>query len=103
MMKVGGLWCSPFEIENRLIEHEKILEAAVVAKKDEDGLVKPAAYVVLNGARDATESLEEILVQHCRAGLAHYKYPRWFYFVTDLPKTATGKIQRFRLRNQTQD
>ena len=103
MMKVGGLWCSPFEIENRLIEHEKILEAAVVAKKDDDGLVKPAAYVVLNDAGDATESLKEILVQHCRAGLAHYKYPRWFYFVADLPKTATGKIQRFRLRDQTQD
>ena len=100
MMKVGGLWCSPFEIENRLIEHEKVLEAAVVAQQDEDGLVKPAAYVVLNEASDAGAETEQALISHCRDGLAHYKYPRWFYFVEDLPKTATGKIQRFRLRER---
>jgi benzoate-CoA ligase family protein len=98
MMKVGGLWCSPFEIEARLIEHSKVLEAAVVGHKDEDGLVKPAAYVVLNDANDVGADVEAALVAHCRAGLAHYKYPRWFHFVDDLPKTATGKIQRFRLR-----
>jgi len=100
MMKVGGLWCSPFEIENRLIEHEKVLESAVVAQQDEDGLVKPAAYVVLNEASDAGAETEQALISHCRDGLAHYKYPRWFYFVEDLPKTATGKIQRFRLRER---
>lgn len=98
MMKVGGLWCSPFEIENRLIEHNSVLEAAVVAQADEDGLIKPAAYVVLNNAADAGDATEQALIAHCREGLAHYKYPRWFYFVEDLPKTATGKIQRFRLR-----
>jgi len=100
MMKVGGLWCSPFEIEACLIEHPKVLEAAVVGHADGDGLIKPAAYVVLNDASDAGAALEQALVEHCRAGLAHYKYPRWFHFVDDLPKTATGKIQRFRLREQ---
>jgi benzoate-CoA ligase family protein len=100
MMKVGGLWCSPFEIEARLIEHPKVLEAAVVAHADEDGLIKPAAYVVLNDAADASDDMETALIRHCRDGLAHYKYPRWLHFVDDLPKTATGKIQRFRLREQ---
>ncbi|MDA1325769.1 MAG: benzoate-CoA ligase family protein [Proteobacteria bacterium] len=99
MMKVGGLWCSPFEIEARLIEHPKVLEAAVVGHKDEDGLIKPAAYVVLNDAKDVGAVMESALVTHCRDGLAHYKYPRWFHFVDDLPKTATGKIQRFKLRD----
>ena len=98
MMKVGGLWCSPFEIEARLIEHPKILEAAVVGHADEDGLLKPAAYVVLNDVADSGPEIEQALVTHCREGLAHYKYPRWFHFVDDLPKTATGKIQRFKLR-----
>ncbi len=98
MFKVGGLWCSPFEIEARLIEHAKILEAAVVGRADEDGLTKPEAYVVLNDRKDASDAFSEELREHCRAGLAHYKYPRWFNFVDDLPKTATGKIQRFRLR-----
>lgn len=98
MMKVGGLWCSPFEIEARLIEHPQILEAAVVGHADEDGLTKPAAYIVLNNPEEVSEKLEEALVAHCREGLDHYKYPRWFYFLDDLPKTATGKIQRFRLR-----
>lgn len=98
MLKVGGLWCSPFEIEGRLIEHPKVLEAAVVARADEDGLTKPEAWIVLNDAADASPELEAELVEHCRAGLARYKYPRWFRFVDDLPKTVTGKIQRFRLR-----
>ncbi len=98
MMKVGGLWCSPFEIEARLIEHPKVLEAAVVGRADDDGLIKPAAFVVLNDAGDADDALGDELTAHCREALAHYKYPRWFNFVDDLPKTATGKIQRFRLR-----
>jgi benzoate-CoA ligase family protein len=98
MMKVGALWCSPFEIEGRLIEHPKVLEAAVVGHNDEEGLLKPAAYVVLNDPTDAGEEMAEALRAHCREALAHYKYPRWFHFVETLPKTATGKIQRFRLR-----
>ena len=98
MMKVGGLWCSPFEIEDRLIEHPKVMEAAVVGQSDTDGLLKPAAYIVLNDMNDVGPGIEKALVKHCRDGLAHYKYPRWFHFVDDLPKTATGKIQRFKLR-----
>jgi len=98
MMKVGGIWCSPFEIEARLIEHPKVLEAAVVARADEDELIKPEAFIVLNDPADAGHGLEGELLEHCKNGLARYKYPRWFNFVEQLPKTATGKIQRFKLR-----
>ena len=98
MMKVGGIWCSPIEIEARLIEHPKVLEAAVVGRADGDGLVKPAAFVVLNEPGDASDALEAALRAFCKEGLARYKYPRWVYFETELPKTATGKIQRYRLR-----
>ena len=97
-MKVGGIWCSPIEIESCLIEHPKVPEAAIVGRADEDRLIKPEAFVVLNDAGDASETLFQELLQHCRNGLARYKYPRWFNFVDDLPKTATGKIQRFKLR-----
>ena len=75
-----------------------MLEAAIVGRADADGLIKPEAFVVLNDAGDAGEAMEEDLREHCKAALDHYKYPRWFNFVEDLPKTATGKIQRFRLR-----
>jgi len=98
MMKVGGIWCSPFEIEAKLIEHPKVLEAAVVGRADDDDLVKPEAYVVLNDASDAGDGTADELLQHCKMGLAKYRYPRWFNFVEELPKTATGKIQRFKLR-----
>ncbi len=98
MMKVGGIWCSPFEIEARLIEHPKVLEAAVVGRTDENGLIKPEAFIVLNDAGDQGDALAAALLEHCKDGLARYKYPRWFNFVEALPKTATGKIQRFRLR-----
>ena len=98
MLKVGGIWCSPVEIENRLIEHPKVLEAAIVGRPDSDELIKPEAFVVLNHANDASEALAEDLLKHCQDGLARYKYPRWINFVYELPKTATGKIQRFKLR-----
>ncbi|HED15120.1 MAG TPA: benzoate-CoA ligase family protein [Gammaproteobacteria bacterium] len=98
MLKVGGIWCSPFEIEACLIEHPKVLEAAIIGRKDTNDLIKPAAYIVLNHPEDAGEALQRELHDHCRAGMAHYKYPRWFTFVAELPKTATGKIQRFKLR-----
>lgn len=100
MLKVGGIWCSPIEIEARLIEHPKVLEAAVVGWLDEDSLTKPAAFVVLNDPRDAGPVLEKELVDDCKSGLARYKYPRWIHFVEELPKTATGKIQRFKLRSR---
>ncbi len=98
MMKVGGIWCSPFEIEAKLIEHPKVLEAAVVGRADDDELIKPEAFVVLDDPADAGDATAEELLQHCKQGLAKYKYPRWFNFVESLPKTATGKIQRFKLR-----
>jgi benzoate-CoA ligase family protein len=98
MLKVGGIWCSPVEIEARLIEHPKVLEAAVVGRPDADELIKPEAHVVLKSAEDLGEGLAAELLEHCKSGLAPYKYPRWFNFVTELPKTATGKIQRYKLR-----
>ncbi len=98
MLKVGGIWCSPFEIESTLCAHPKVLEAAVVAKTDDNELVKPAAYVVLNDVSEAGDVLYDALLKHCKDTLARYKYPRWIYFVDELPKTATGKIQRFKLR-----
>ncbi len=98
MLKVGGIWCSPFEIESALCSHPKVLEAAVVAKADDNDLIKPAAYVVLNDPAEASSVLSDELLKHCKSVLARYKYPRWIYFVDALPKTATGKIQRFKLR-----
>jgi benzoate-CoA ligase family protein len=98
MLKVGGIWCSPFEIEGKLIEHPKVLEAAIVGRPDDHGLIKPEAYIVLKTPSDAGDALRNELHDHCKGGLAPYKYPRWFHFVEELPKTATGKIQRFRLR-----
>jgi acyl-coenzyme A synthetase/AMP-(fatty) acid ligase len=99
MLKVGGIWCSPFEIESKLIEHAQVLEAAVVGRVDRENLVKPEAFVVLKGGQSGSEALAGELMQFCRSGLAPYKYPRWINFVAELPKTATGKIQRFLLRD----
>jgi len=98
MMKVGGIWCSPFEIESKLIEHSDVVEAAVVGRADSETLVKPEAFVVLKEGRVGDAALASELMEFCKSGLAPYKYPRWINFVTELPKTATGKIQRFLLR-----
>ncbi len=98
MLKVGGIWCSPFEIEATLGEHPAVLEAAVVGRADADGLVKPEAWIVLKEPAAVAAPIERDLVDRCKARLAPYKYPHWFRFVAELPKTATGKIQRFKLR-----
>ena len=98
MLKVGGIWVSPVEIEARLIAHEAVLEAAVVGRADDDGLIKPEAWIVLAEGHAPSERLSEALVAHCKEGLARYKYPRWLRYVDSLPKTATGKIQRYKLR-----
>ncbi|MBL4719858.1 MAG: AMP-binding protein, partial [Alphaproteobacteria bacterium] len=98
MMKVGGIWCSPVEIEARLIEHPDVLEAAIVGRPDKDELIKPEAHIILVAGAEGGDKLRDALIEHCKAGLAPYKYPRWFNFVSELPKTATGKIQRFKLR-----
>lgn len=103
MLKVGGIWCSPFEIEAKLTEHPEVHEVAVVGRQDEHGLTKPEAWVVLRHPEPAGDDLAQELLDHCQAGLARYKYPRWFHWVEELPKTATGKIQRFRLRHRADD
>ena len=98
MLKVGGIWVSPFEVESALSEHDAVLEVAVVGHPDGDGLVKPRAFVVLAEGRDGSEALVAELQVFVKAKLALYKYPRWIEFRRELPKTATGKIQRFKLR-----
>jgi benzoate-CoA ligase family protein len=103
MLKVGGTWCSPFEIEAVLTEHPGVREAAVVGRADADGLIKPEAWIVMNEQRADPAKIEPELVQYCKAKLAPYQYPRWFHFIPELPKTATGKIQRFKLRHAPQD
>ena len=97
MFKVSGLWVSPFEVESALASHPSILEAAVVPKEDDDGLIKPKAFIVLKG--DAgDDNLRETLKEHVKQQVGPWKYPRWIEIVDGLPKTATGKIQRFKLR-----
>jgi len=103
MFKVGGTWCSPFEIEAVLTEHPGVREAAVVGRADAEGLVKPEAWVVVNTQRADPAKIERELVHHCKTKLAPYQYPRWFHFISALPKTATGKIQRIRLRHRAND
>ena len=98
MLKVSGIYVSPVEVEAALITHDAVLEAAVVGKEDEQKLVKPKAYVVLKTGNSPSEELKHALQQHVKSRLAPHKYPRWIEFMTDLPKTATGKIQRFKLR-----
>jgi benzoate-CoA ligase len=98
MLKVGGIWVSPVEVENALIGHPAVLECAVVGAQDTDELVKPKAYVVLKQGHRPTEDLAEQLKAFVKEAIAPYKYPRWVEFIPELPKTATGKIQRFRLR-----
>ena len=100
MLKVGGIFVSPTEVEGVINSHEAVLECAVVGVIDEQRLVRPDAYVVLQPGRAASVELEEDLRQHVRSQLAHFKCPRDFWFVDELPKTATGKIQRFKLRRQ---
>jgi benzoate-CoA ligase family protein len=98
MLKVGGMYVSPFEVEGALQSHPEVLEAAVVAWPDDEKLIKPKAFVVLKSADRACDDLARALQDHCKQKLAPYKYPRWIEFRADLPKTATGKIQRFKLR-----
>jgi 4-hydroxybenzoate-CoA ligase len=102
MLKVGGIWVSPFEVEEALIGHTAVLEAAVVGQPDSDGLIKPRAFVVLQeSARDSDRAaLSAELQEHVKQRIGVWKYPRWIEFPDSLPKTATGKIQRFKLREE---
>jgi 4-hydroxybenzoate-CoA ligase len=100
MFKVSGIWVSPFEVESALIAHPAISEAAVVPEADAEGLLKPKAFVVLK-PNAVLEGLRESLKDHVKQRIGPWKYPRWIEVVDSLPKTATGKIQRFKLRDGT--
>jgi benzoate-CoA ligase len=102
MLKVSGMYVSPFEVEGVLQSHPDVLEAAVVGWPDGDRLIKPKAFVVLKVPGKASDAFAEALRDECRQKLAVYKYPRWIEFRTELPKTATGKIQRFKIRAEAE-
>ena len=103
MLKVSGIWVSSVEVETALMAHESVFEAAVVGARDESGLVKPMAFVVLKPGVGAGPELVEALQGFVKTRLAPYKYPRWIEFVEELPKTATGKIQRFLLQKRANE
>jgi len=98
MLKVSGIWVSPVEVESAIMEHSAVLECAVVAHEDDDGLVKPRAFIVLKDRAAVSDDLAMTIQRFVKESIAPYKYPRWIEFVDELPKTATGKIQRFKLR-----
>jgi benzoate-CoA ligase family protein len=97
MLKVGGIWVSPLEIEDTLTGHEAVLETAVIGHADSSDLVKPLAFVVLNKGFEASDELAAELIEYCATEMARYKRPRWVEFVDALPRGATGKVQRARL------
>lgn len=98
MLKVGGIWVSPIEIETCLFQHEHVLEVAVVGAKNESNLVYPKAFIVLRDGVEPSEDLKAELKLYVKQNLAPYKYPREIVFISELPKTTTGKVQRFRLK-----
>jgi 4-hydroxybenzoate-CoA ligase len=100
MFKVSGMWVSPFDVEAALTSHEAVLEAAVIGKQDADGLIKPKAFIVLKNGYVADDSLLEKLKLHVKETAGPWKYPRWIDVCANLPRTATGKIQRFKLRDE---
>jgi 4-hydroxybenzoate-CoA ligase len=100
MFKVSGIWVSPFEVESALISNAAVLEAAVIGKEDSDGLMKPKAFVVLKPGYEPSDQLFEALKAQVKAQTGAWKYPRWVEIRSELPKTATGKIQRFKLRDE---
>ena len=104
MFKVSGIWVSPFEVEEALTSHPLVIEAAVVPAEDSDGLIKPKAFVVLGdcAAIDSGQALYEELKVHVKRTIGPWKYPRWIVFVDSLPRTPSGKLQRFLLREMEQ-
>jgi len=98
MLKVGGIWVSPVEVENTVITHPSVLECAVVGAADKDNLIKPKAFVVLKEGIEPSDKLIKEIQLFVKEKIAPYKYPRWIEFIKELPKTPTGKIQRFKLR-----
>jgi benzoate-CoA ligase family protein len=102
MLKAGGIWVSPIEVEDVLTHHPGVAECGVVGAADQDGLIKPCAFVVLMDGYHESQKMEKELQEFVRNNIAHYKAPRWVRFVEELPRTATGKIQRFRLRERVE-
>jgi 4-hydroxybenzoate-CoA ligase len=100
MFKVSGMWVSPFDVEAALVSHEAVLEAAVIGKEDADGLIKPKAFIVLRNGYKADDGLFETLKHHVKDRAGPWKFPRWIEAREALPRTATGKIQRFKLREE---
>ena len=100
MFKVSGMWVSPFDVEAALVSHEAVLEAAVIGKEDADGLIKPKAFIVLRNGFKADDGLLETLKVHVKDKAGPWKFPRWIELREQLPRTATGKIQRFKLREE---
>ena len=100
MLKVGGMWVAPAEVEAAVGDHPAVLEVAVVGRGDADGLTKPHAYCVLRDGIAGSDALAAELREGVRKRLGGYKSPRWVDFVAELPKTTTGKIQRFALRQR---
>jgi 4-hydroxybenzoate-CoA ligase len=99
MFKVSGMWVSPFDVEAALVSHEAVLEAAVIGKEDADGLIKPKAFIVLRNGYKADDGLLETLKVYVKDKAGPWKFPRWIELRETLPRTATGKIQRFKLRD----
>lgn len=100
MLRVSGQYVSPFEVETALMQHSAVLEAAVIGTLDAEGLTKAKAFVVLKNGTTADAVLKDELQTFVKAKLAPHRYPRLLEFVAELPKTATGKIQRFKLREK---
>ncbi len=98
MFKVNGMWVSPFEVEAALVSHQAVQEAAVIGQQDADGLIKPKAFVVLRNGFAPDEALHEKLRAHVKERAGPWKYPRWIEVREELPRTASGKIQRYKLR-----
>jgi 4-hydroxybenzoate-CoA ligase len=100
MFKVSGMWVSPFDVEAALVSHDAVLEAAVIPKEDSDGLIKPKAFVVLKNGHANDEAVVHALKEHVKTHAGTWKYPRWIELRSDLPRTATGKVQRYKLREE---
>jgi len=103
MLKPGGIWVSPVEVENAVLSHPAVAETGVIGAADKDELEKPMAYVVLKEGYEASPELTKEIQDKVRTTLAHYKTPRWIHYVKELPRTATGKIQRYKLRERVKE
>jgi benzoate-CoA ligase len=99
MLKVSGIFVAPAEIENCLLQHQAVLECAIVGHDDGDGLVKPKAFIVLREGRTPTNELEQHIKDFVKSKIAPYKYPRWIEFLPALPKNDRGKIDRKKLKS----